>query len=60
MADVRPHEGGWAEHPKYSGCHHKMDFPHAVSRIFRRPSSTDLLKRLWHSGRSGDYSALSG
>jgi hypothetical protein len=37
MADVRPHEGGWAEHPRYSGCHHQMDFPRAASRIVRRP-----------------------
>jgi hypothetical protein len=61
MADVRPHEGGWAENPRYSGYHNQMDFPCAVSRIFRRPSSTHLLKGLWHSARSGgDEVALSG
>jgi hypothetical protein len=48
-----PHEGGWSENPGYEGCHNQMDFPGAVSRIFRRPSSTNLLKGLWHSGRSG-------
>ena len=47
------HEGGWAENPRYEGCHNQMDFPRAVSRIFRRPSSTNVLKGLWHSGRSG-------
>jgi hypothetical protein len=31
----------------------EMDFPRAVSRIFRRPLSTNWLHGLWHSGRSG-------
>jgi hypothetical protein len=48
-----PHERGWAENPRYSGCHNQMDFPRALSRILRRPASTNLLKGLWHSGRSG-------
>src|SRR5919198_4868569 len=31
-----------------------MDFPRAVSRIFRRLSSTNVLKGLWHIGRWGE------
>jgi hypothetical protein len=34
-------------------CRNQMDFPRAVSRIFRRPLSTNVLKGLWHSDRSG-------
>src|SRR5690606_3959810 len=30
-----------------------MDFPRAVRKIFRRPSSTHWRQGLWHRGRSG-------
>ena len=65
MADVRPHPHDVMVHavlsdvaeatgfPRYEGCHNQMDFPRAVSRIFCRTSSTNWLKGLWHSGRSG-------
>jgi hypothetical protein len=50
---VRRMRGGWAENQRYEGCHNRMDFPRAMSRIFRRPSSTNLLQGLWRSGRAG-------